>query len=286
MEPFGVERSLYFRSLESSSVMPSLIKRTLPASVVTRLKQVRNLLRKRGRIAGLTTASEAEKLNIAVYSGFKVAYRMNSADEEVIKHSFDADIFFSAIPEYEPSEGDTIIDVGAHIGTFSMLAARRAPLGKIFALEASRETFNYLSINAAINSLDNVVPKHVALSDRNGRTTLYHDVETGNWGHSIMQPLSGSSEQVEMISLPSFFEEESIADVDFIKFNCEGAEFPIILSTPVDVLRKVRRMLILYHCDIASGYETASIYDYLAAADFKLRTLNETESRGWIYAQR
>jgi hypothetical protein len=71
------------------------------------------------------------------FGGFEVAYRSRTTDEDVIAHSFDHDIFFTGVPEYRPAEDHTIIDVGAHIGIFSLLAASKVPRGKVYAIEAS-----------------------------------------------------------------------------------------------------------------------------------------------------
>lgn len=54
-------------------------------------------------------------------------YREDTAGESVLEHSFDNDIFFSATPYYKPPRNATVIDVGAHIGTFSLLLADMAP---------------------------------------------------------------------------------------------------------------------------------------------------------------
>src|SRR6266581_833576 len=59
-------------------------------------------------------------LAIGSFGGFEIAYRKNTADESVIADSFENDIFFSGVPEYQPEEGHVIIDIGAHIGTFSL----------------------------------------------------------------------------------------------------------------------------------------------------------------------
>ena len=124
------------------------------------------------------------------------------ADENVIAHSFDHDIFFSGVPEYAPREDDVIVDVGAHIGTFTLLAAAKAPRGQVHAIEASRDSFNLLRINAALNRAANVHPHHLALADRSGAIELFH--ATGNWEHSLVKQMSQSSETVSSLTLTDF----------------------------------------------------------------------------------
>src|SRR5690606_28080848 len=110
---------------------------------------------------------------IGEFDGFTVAYRGGTADENVLGESFDHDQLLRAVPEYRPSPGDVVIDIGAHIGTFSLLVASRIPGGTVHAIEASLDTFNLLRINAALNRAKfdgaaEVHCHHLAISDREG----------------------------------------------------------------------------------------------------------------------
>jgi FkbM family methyltransferase len=222
------------------------------------------------------------RLKVDDFGGFKVAYRSGTADEKVIAHSFANDIFFVALPQYLPGPADVMIDVGAHIGTFSLMSARKSPRGRVFAIEASRETYDYLRINIALNGADTVSAHHLALLDRPGTTWLHHD--RGNWGHSVMKRLSGRGEEVATDSLAGFMAKNAITHCDFMKFNCEGAEFPILLSTPVEVLSRVDQMLVLYHLDLAETANLESLLNHLAAAGFRCEVQRKRETRGWIIA--
>jgi hypothetical protein len=59
------------------------------------------------------------RLAIGRFGGFRVAFREGTADEQVIAHSFENDILFSGVPEYQPRSDDVVIDVGVHIGTIN-----------------------------------------------------------------------------------------------------------------------------------------------------------------------
>jgi FkbM family methyltransferase len=221
-------------------------------------------------------------LKIGSFGGFQVAYRGDTADENVLVHSFDHDIFFAGVPNYLPAETDVILDVGAHIGTFAILAASKVSRGAVYAIEACEDTFNYLRINAALNRLENLSTFHLALYDRPGKCTLYYD--SGNWGHSIASQLSNRSEVVECCTLQQFFDDNHIEKCSFIKFNCEGAEFPILLSSPANLLRRVEKMLVLYHSDLWANNTPEELINHLEASGFDCIVTNRTEKRGWIIA--
>jgi FkbM family methyltransferase len=221
-------------------------------------------------------------LQIASFNGFEVAYRQGTADELVLEESFDHDLFFSGVPEYQPSEADVIIDVGAHIGTFTILAASKVPRGTVYSIEACKESFNLLRINAALNRAENVSTHRLALYNKRGTCTLYYD--RGTWGHSVVQQLSDRSETVESCTLQQFFEETGISRCSFMKFNCEGAEFPILLSSPADLLARVRVILVLYHCDLWTMNPKEDLVSHLQVSGFNCKIRNQTEKRGWIIA--
>jgi len=226
-----------------------------------------------------------KRSNIAIgtFDGFEVAYRTGTSDESVInEHSFDKDIFFPGVPEYDPGEGDVIIDIGAHIGTFSLLAATKAKSGLVYAIEASEDTFNMLKINAALNNSSNISVHHLAISDKDGTCTLYHD--TGNWGHSTVKQLSRYSETVEASTLSSFMDRNGITKCHFMKLNCEGGEFPILLSTPADVLGRFGTILVLYHGDLWANNTENDLTAHLEASGFRCEIRNRWQKRGWIIA--
>jgi|SRR5579862_2396326 len=238
--------------------------------------------------AGLFRLSRASridcspKLKLGTFNGFEIAYRDGTADELVLTDSFDHDMYFAAVPEYQPCETDIIIDIGAHIGTFAVLAASKVPRGVVHAIEACEDTMNFLRVNAALNRMGNLSTHHLAILNRKGSCALYYD--TGNWGHSVVSQLSDYSEMVECCTLQQFFEKIGIRSCSFIKFNCEGAEFPIILASPPELLRHVRIMLVLYHCDLWTANTKEDLVSCLQSNGFECRIRNSTENRGWIIA--
>jgi precorrin-6B methylase 2 len=90
--------------------------------------------------------------------GLNVNYREGSSDEKVLGHSFEKDIFYAAVPDISIRENSVIIDVGAHIGTFSLLSSKKVPSGKVIAIEACKETYDLLESNVNGNNLKKYYP--------------------------------------------------------------------------------------------------------------------------------
>ena len=221
-------------------------------------------------------------ISIEFFNSFEVAYRKGTADEEVIAHSFNRDIFFSGVPEYQIADEHIIIDVGAHIGTFSLLASSKVRRGRVYAIEACEDSFNLLRINVALNNAANISVHHLAITDRKGTCRLYHD--RGNWGHSIVSRPSKYYETVTSCTLTDFLERNEIDKCHFMKLNFEGAEFPILLSTPHSVLQRFNTILVLYHCDIWSSNTETDLLSHFQSSGFTTVVRNRTERRGWIIA--
>lgn len=221
------------------------------------------------------------------YKKFKIFYREGTADESVLDHSFDHDIFFSSIPYYYPPSNATVIDVGAHIGTFSLLLADKAPAGKIYALEPADDTFDVLETNVNVNQLmGKMIPCKVALYNQNTRVKLFHDEQSGNWGHSIVSELSKTFEEVETVTMDRFFEQHDITHCNLIKFNCEGAEFKIIENVSDKTLNKIDTWIILFHEDLETEGNRTEIIKRLKKNRFivNLIRVSDDNKRGWITA--
>ena len=134
---------------------------------------------------------------------------MHSVDTAVLHHSFDNDIFFRAAPNADIAETAVILDVGAHIGTFALLASEKVPRGRVYALEASRETFELLRVNIELNRRHNITAEHLAIAGSDQPVRLHHD-PGGNYGHSITSKLSDSSEVVGGVSLARYLDDRGI----------------------------------------------------------------------------
>lgn len=69
----------------------------------------------------------------------------------------------------DPKAGDVVFDVGAHIGSFALKAARLVgEEGLVVALEPELENYRILKENIELNGLENVVLLPMALSDFQG----------------------------------------------------------------------------------------------------------------------
>jgi len=228
---------------------------------------------------------ESLKINEAQFNwrNRTIYYRKDSVDIKVIEHSFDNDIFYSSINEFLPTGKMNIIDIGAHIGTFSILSASKYPDAKIYAFDPFPETYSLLERNIISNKIQQVHTYSYALSNKNESRKLFLSDE--NWEHSTINSDSNKSIVVEGKRLDTFIEEEKIRLVDLIKFNCEGAEFEILKSISNETFKKIKMMVILFHEDMAQDFLRTDIYNIINTNNFIYREINSSKNRGWIIAK-
>jgi FkbM family methyltransferase len=80
-------------------------------------------------------------------------------------------------PGHEIQPTHTVVDIGANIGCFAVVAGRAARQGRVFAFEPDRENNELTVRNAALNGLTNVVVERAAVSGTPGTLRLFKGAE-------------------------------------------------------------------------------------------------------------
>jgi FkbM family methyltransferase len=124
--------------------------------------------------------------------------------------------------------GMTVLDIGAHVGFYTLAAARMVgPEGMVYAFEPEPENFAVLQENVKANGYGNVRLVNKAVTNQRGKVEFYVSAQ-GNDRHSIFRSGRPSRMEsrivVEATSIDEFLEAESWPRVDFVKMDIEGAE--------------------------------------------------------------
>lgn len=134
--------------------------------------------------------------------------------------------------------GDTFVDVGAHIGWFTLLAASIVgKSGRVLAVEPDMTNFKYLQRQVKINELDgNVRLRKYAVTSETGDVTLFFNSDNDG-GHSLwptwrhkdnkISMKQRKSSTVEGITLDELCEKEGISYINILKVDTEGAEVKV-----------------------------------------------------------
>lgn len=129
-------------------------------------------------------------------------------------------------------DGDIFVDVGAHIGYFTLLEAKRVGAsGGVVAIEASPTMFSSLVHNIELNP--DLKPRIRALNicalDTDGTVELFEGPEHHTGGSSVRpRPLAKSPVRVPAMRLADVLTPEEVARMRLMKIDVEGAEFETV----------------------------------------------------------
>jgi FkbM family methyltransferase len=128
-------------------------------------------------------------------------------------------------------KGMTFIDVGTHVGQYTLLAANLvAPAGAVHSFEPQPDTFDLLKHNIEANGVLNVHLNQCALGETKSQVQLYVARPDNIGQSSLRRPdnYSGTSITVPCQSLDDYAEEQGIHRIDLIKIDVEGAELGVL----------------------------------------------------------
>jgi FkbM family methyltransferase len=161
--------------------------------------------------------------------------------------------------------GDTVIELGAHVGYTSLYLAKLAGEGgKLFAFEPQLSNLRYLERNVASLPQVEVVPK--AASDRQGVADFFVDPRTGENSTLVPDEFEAvfaanrkkafSNEQfhatqVETVTLDDFITARGIRP-DFIKIDIEGAELLALRGMQVCLAAFKPKLMVEVTCEVES----------------------------------
>jgi len=143
-------------------------------------------------------------------------------------------------------KGGLVIDVGAHLGTFSLYAISQGA-GRVYAYEPDPVLSDVLQRNLTANGLQDVVHFTRAAVIGSGPSEVMFYPEGNASGH--LEPRSGdkSGITVPATTLVQILRTNQLERIDLLKLDCEGSEYGIIFDSPDDVWTRFGRICIEYH---------------------------------------
>lgn len=145
---------------------------------------------------------------------------------------------------------ETVIDLGANVGLFSLYMLKKHNCKRIYAVEPTKKAFSQLS-----NSLSderNASVHKLAIHNFEGKSKIksVEDNSTISGFIDDVHPYTHhnmNEEEVEVVTLSRFMNDHNLDHVDLIKIDIEGCEYDVIDSLSDSDLLKSDRYLIEYH---------------------------------------
>jgi FkbM family methyltransferase len=217
--------------------------------------------------------------------------KLPTGEQMFLRSRFDWDastlneVYFRDIYErdYKLREGDVVIDVGAHVGTFTLKASREVgPSGLVVGVEPASRNFGLLSKNVAENSIGNVKLVNAGLGKAPGRGELNIHNRGGENSLFKREMPPSAVESIEIKTLDMLAKSFSLSRVDFLKIDVEGFELEVLMGGQ-DVLKAHHpRLAMETH---AWGPTVVELTEFLAGFGYTVSAERYRSSLGLLYAR-
>lgn len=193
-------------------------------------------------------------------------------------------------PGFTLKAGDIVIDIGGHIGSFALYAAARVgATGNVFVYEPAPDNNAQLARNVTQSGFHNVHISSAAVAGLKGdRKIFYNSANTAMHG---FYEKNNHSYIVPAFTLTDIFSEHNIDRCNFLKIDCEGAEYEILYNTPRAALQKIDRIAMEYHSPPFYGlndrdHNPTRLAAFLRDVGFSIRIVPENRMHGLLFASR
>lgn len=232
------------------------------------------------------------KILINKKSEFEKVCKANFLELDYVSNRNGLSVFFDIFQKREYSdyfpfyENATILDIGGHYGYFSLFALKNSGVNsKIFVFEPDPENFKILSQN--LQNL-NIQISNKGVSSFVGATTLFLGNSTN---HSIISDYALNNPKtkiitIQTVSLAYIMQQNGISKIDFLKMDCEGAEYDIILNSDDKTLLKIRTLSLEFHDTKRSDQTANKLIERLQGLGFEVvKFLYEPTNMGLNYGK-
>lgn len=200
-------------------------------------------------------------------------YSANKAAYDVLKDIFIERAYADYFPFYQKVN---IVDVGAHYGYFSIFAAHNTAQGsRIISVEPSQQNYQQLQANLASNQLSTKDCLHAAISHQDGRAYL---ATADSYNHRLSNTQDTQSEEVQTLCLATLMQTKQLDTIDFLKLDCEGAEYDILESLPTPIFNKIGCISMEFHDTKTADRTALSLARLLKNVGFEIVKLSHGRS--------
>lgn len=201
------------------------------------------------------------------HAGRRFALRTNSSDFRVFEEIVLEDVYGVA----GLTDLDAVVDLGGNIGLFSATMAPRAR--RVVMVEPVPANLEVARRNLAGSGAgDRVTVVPGVVSARTGERVRLHLSESAGMNSALPEvagnystPIVGALD-VEGVSLEDLFARHGIERCSLLKCDIEGAEHEALMAAPLEVLRRVDRLVMEVHVTAQDGEAGRRLFAHLAAA--------------------
>jgi len=197
-------------------------------------------------------------------NNIKIRIRPILGDSWAVWVVFLKKLYFS--DEMSIKENDVVVDIGAHIGTFSVFAAKKG--AQVISYEPIYNNYKLAIYNISINDFSNKIRLfNIGVAGKVGNKRFY--IFKNMWEATNMYAVSEKYIECKCIDLKSIFINNEINTINYLKLDCEGAEYEILFSTPRRYLNKIMQIALEYHAH--EKYNYIQLIKFLENSSFTVK---------------
>lgn len=187
----------------------------------------------------------------------------------------------------ELENGWNVIDVGAGLGDFTICVAQRYPQSRVYAYEPFPESFALLEENLALNDIQNVHAYPYAVGSQDGTLELRFISSEAVQHTTTSTEQESDTLEVQSITLERILSQHALDVCHYLKMDCEGAEYDILLNAASEVLRRIENVCLEYH-DGVTPYSHDDLAIFFEDHGFQVSlTPNPVHGHlGYLYARK
>jgi FkbM family methyltransferase len=159
-------------------------------------------------------------------------------------------------------EDDVFLDVGAHIGRYALLAAKKVKNGLVIAIEPDPINYNTLIKNIQINNFKNVLALNVAAWDSNTELRLITGMGTGE--RSVIRNKHSRCTKVLAKILDDVLENYKVRKIDWIKIDVEGVAHRVVKGLRSTLKEQNPKVIIEVHHETPEFIEVLKLMKQLS----------------------
>jgi FkbM family methyltransferase len=174
-----------------------------------------------------------------------------------------------------------VVDVGAYVGFFTLLAAHANPTARVFAFEPHPDVYPRLLRNVDLNEVGNVTCVAAAAGDRDGEAELVHVPGGLPTSSSLSAEFMAVHPdvvrtRVPVVTLDGFLGARAVGSVGVLKIDTEGTE-PAVLRGCARTLERDRPIIF---CEVLEAAATArTLEDLLRPLGYRFSLLTPAGPR-------
>ncbi len=194
--------------------------------------------------------------------------------------SFGGLVVYTRLPEYyemkyfdsiiQPS--DIVIDIGVHMGDYSLLAASRINTGHVLSFEPSREALRVFNLNITINKYEEKITVYPVVASAQNGYVDFVDNTRSEISHIQFERSLEKTSKTKTVKIDDILSKKTYKKVKIAKIDVEGAELFVLRGMEKSLSGHViEQILVEINSDCKNyGFTPEETINYLRSFGYKL----------------